>query len=178
MAIAKPIADAIKAVENPTDERPAWLQALNDADLVSNEQAAEDYLANEERKYLEKTAQYRKDRDLMRAEIVSRIRANGLAATQLAHDDYVVELKVTTKIDHRIDVLRTLEAHVPKTEFDSAVCLVQAPPEWKANAVKIKALAKRYGGVVAEIAEKGLPKVVVGAPKLVISQREELKRAA
>ena len=85
-----------------------------------------------------------------------------------------VEMKITTRIDHRIDVLRGLEGLVPDEDYHAAI-YEKTTVEYKANAVKLNTMARKYGGKVKDIVDAGLPKVQVGLPKIIVRPRAEIK---
>lgn len=121
----------------------------------------------------EQLAPYLNDKAVVESEIVRRITENGAKA--LAHYYLSIELRVESKIDKRIDVLRRLEGLVPDDILRPALSLVQPPPAWQADGTKLNALARKYGGDIAEIIAEGMPRVQVGAPKLEITERVPLK---
>ena len=82
-----------------------------------------------------------------------------------------IELKQKTERQKRIDILRELFGKVPGTELKGAIFLMQPPPEWRADLRKLDPLAKKYGGEVREIIERGSPTVEIGAPVLVIEEK-------
>ena len=105
-----------------------------------------------------------------RALLQQRIVAAGGHA--VPHPDLTIELEQRTTIQKRIDVLRELEGLVPEPELRPALALVQREPEWFAHAGKLAALARKYGGRIADIVARGVVKVAAGSPMLIIKERE------
>ena len=111
-----------------------------------------------------------------RAALQQRIVAAGGHA--VPHPDLLIDLEQRTSIQKRIDVLRELEGLVPEAELRPALALVQREPEWVAHAGKLAALARKYGGRIAEIVARGIVKAAVGSPVLRIVEREPDRLAA
>ncbi|MHB1549647.1 MAG: hypothetical protein ACYCX6_00410 [Vulcanimicrobiaceae bacterium] len=105
-----------------------------------------------------------------RAVLQQRIVAAGGHA--VPHPDLIIEIEQRTTIQKRIDVLRELEGLVPEPELRPALALVQREPEWFAHAGKLAALARKYGGRIAEVVARGVVKVASGSPVLTITERE------
>ncbi len=105
-----------------------------------------------------------------RALLQQRIVAAGGHA--VPHPDLIIKIEQRTSIQKRIDVLRELEGLVPESELRPALALVQREPEWVAHAGKLAALARKYGGQIAEIVGRGVLHVAVGSPVLTIRERE------
>ncbi len=107
---------------------------------------------------------------IARAVLQQRIVAAGGHA--VPHPDLIIELEQRTTIQKRINVLRELEGLVPEPELRPALALVQREPEWCAHAGKLAALARKYGGRIADIVARGVVKVAAGSPMLIIKERE------
>ena len=93
------------------------------------------------------------------------------------HDTFEVTLEQTMVRDKRIDVLRDLEGKLPDEEFAAAVYQKVADPVWVADLTKLNTYARKYGGEIAEIVERGAPRVAVGQPKLSITPRKSAMKA-
>ena len=74
-------------------------------------------------------------------------------------------------------MLRELEGKLPDEEFAAAVYQKVADPVWVADLTKLNTYARKYGGEIAEIVERGAPRVAVGQPKLSITPRKSAMKA-
>ena len=105
-------------------------------------------------------------------ELAHRMHVSG--GTAIFSQTAEVEKVVTTKIDHRIDILKGIRGLVPDEDYHKAL-YEKTITEEKADARKLQALAKKYGGKVKEIVDAGLPRVQVGLPKIIVRPRDAEK---
>lgn len=153
------------------------LLRLSDADLASAVYDMTRVQHEIEAEHEERIRPLRDRLAIARNALQERILASGGRA--LAHPDLIVELECPPdRIDRDIATLRELEGLVPESELRAALCLVQPPPTWSAHAGKLAALARKYGGRVAEIVANGLRRVPSGKPRLIIRERAPEKRAS
>lgn len=148
---------------------------LNDQDLATAIHDARTKIALLDSDYQALTKTTRDEIREMEGHLLARLEERGARA--IPHDDLVVEIDVTTRIDKRVDVLRQLIGKVPSDELRKALYLEQPEPEWKADARYLAPLAKKYGGEVADIIAAGIIKVVVGQSKLRVAARPPEKMA-
>jgi hypothetical protein len=109
--------------------------------------------------------------------------------SMLPHDTFDVVLDQRTQREKRIDILRQLAGKLPDDLFAQSVYVHsiegKIAPEvakaavdsgatllWGADLRKLDTYARKFGGEIAEIIERGSPRVEVGAPVLKITPRE------
>jgi hypothetical protein len=148
---------------------PTW-QAFDDATLATMTHSLALMIEQRDEEYRSQTEDIRRECQAMQLALAERIRGNGGYA--LSHDTLRIELDQKFVPEKRIDVLRQLEGLVPDEELSSALTLVQPAPEWRANGTKLRALARKYGGRVAQIIQKGMPHVPVGPTRLILEPKK------
>ncbi len=106
-----------------------------------------------------------------RAKVKEAIVAAGGKA--LPSESWDITLVTTKERAKYVSVLRQLETLIPEAEYKQAVYLWQPEPAWKADLRKLDALAKKYGGKIADIVREGSPAIESGSGRLVIEPKQK-----
>lgn len=154
-----------------TLERAKRVLSMDDDSLIELRGAVQDVLKREREAFADRIREDVLLDQIAGAVLLRRIVERGAQA--IAHDTYTCAIRAPKMLDKRIDVLRRLEGLVPESELRMALFITSPQPEWKADATKLRALARKYGGRVREIVEEGIVETF-GQPLLVFDRKEDV----